>query len=82
MFIFHSVPTKHFPDVTKMLTEKQQGEWSMFERITTAAYGKQRFFLEKHKRRFVVYDREKGGYTPLEDAYNNYINDLLGDAFR
>ena len=43
----------------------KQGEWDMFELITSVEYGKQRFFDDYHG---TVYDRDKGDHLKDRDA--------------
>ena len=50
------------------------GEWSMFEQITSAYYGKQFYFLEPDG---TVYSRlSSKTFGCKEDAYKEFINEI------
>ena len=60
----------------KAITEFERGQWDIFEAITTADWGKQRFFLEPNG--VEVYDRVKADYLKNpKEAYDRYIKELV-----
>ena len=55
-----------------MMSPYEQGEWDMFNLITSAEYGKQRFYLDRNG---MVYDRKSHEYMTREEAYKNYLGE-------
>ena len=55
-----------------LLSPYEQGEWDMFNLITSVEFGKQRFFLERHG---MVYDRKSHEYMTREEAYEAYLKE-------
>jgi hypothetical protein len=53
-----------------MLSPYEQGEWDMFNLITSVEYGKQYYFLEKNG---MVYSRESHEYMTREQAYEEFL---------
>lgn len=53
-----------------MLSPYEQGEWDMFNLITSVEYGKQYYFLEKNG---MVYSRKSHEYMTREQAYEEYL---------
>ena len=54
----------------EMLSPYEQGEWDMFNLITSVEYGKQYYFLEKNG---MVYSRKSCEYMTREQAYEEYL---------
>ena len=51
----------------------EQGQWDMFETITSAWYGKQAYALESDGR---VWSRESGKYMSVDEAYKEFIDSI------
>jgi hypothetical protein len=58
------------------MTEYEKGEWDMFQLITSASYGKQRFYLEDNG---LVHDREGGQLMTVEKAYYKFLSEWEND---
>lgn len=56
--------------LVEMLSPYEQGEWDMFNLITSVEYGKQFYFLEKNG---MVYSRKSHEYMTREQAYEEYL---------
>lgn len=56
--------------LVEMLSPYEQGEWDMFNLITSVEYGKQCYFLEKNG---MVYSRKSHEYMTREQAYEEYL---------
>lgn len=54
----------------------EDGEWDMFERISTAYHGKQYYFLQENGK---VYSRASGFYLDFEEAVAEFIKEVSGD---
>lgn len=52
------------------------GEWDMFELISTAYYGKQYYFLQDNE---MVYSRASGKYMTFWEAVDEFIKEVSGD---
>ena len=48
----------------------EDGEWEMFSLITSVAYGKEYYFLEKNG---MVYSRKSHEYMTREQAYEEFL---------
>lgn len=57
------------------LTRYQQGEWDMFELITSTYYGKQYYFREPNG---MVYSRKSHKYMTRTEAVNEFL-DAIGE---
>lgn len=53
-----------------VLPPYKQGEWDMFNLITSVEYGKQYYFLENNG---MVYSRKSHKYMTIEQAYEEYL---------
>lgn len=53
-----------------IMSPYEQGEWDMFNLITSVEYGKQYYFLESDGR---VYSRQSHKYMTREEAYDEYL---------
>lgn len=54
----------------------EQGEWDMFQTISTAYHGKQYYFLQDNGK---VYSRQSGLYLDFEEAVAEFIKEVSGD---
>ena len=60
------------------LETEEEAAFDVFNIITSAEYGKQRFFKEKSG---LIYDRAKSEYLKdFETALNRYVEEVSGDA--
>lgn len=55
----------------RKMTPYEQGEWDMFELISSITYGKQMYALEENG---MVYSRHSHGYMTVEKAYKEYMD--------
>ena len=53
-----------------IMSPYEQGEWDMFNLITSVYYGKQYYFLESDGR---VYSRESHKYMTREEAFQEFF---------
>ena len=58
----------------QQIEARKQGEWDMFELLTTAEYGKQCYFLQDDKQ--TVYSRISCKYMTVNDAINEWIEQV------
>ena len=64
------------------MNDYERGQWEMFEMLSSAWYGKQRFFLQDVDGipGGVVYDRESGKYMTRDKAYIAFANQIGDDG--
>ena len=55
------------------LEREQQGEWDMFQRITSAEYGKQCYSLQENG---MVYSRRSHQMMTKDDAIKEFLNEI------
>lgn len=53
---------------------RKQGEWDMFELITSVYFGKQYYFQQEDE---IVYSRQSGKYMTREKAIQEFL-DIIG----
>lgn len=56
---------------------RKQGEWDMFELITSAWYGKQYYFREHDD---IVYSRKSGKNMTVNEAISEFIREISDDG--
>ena len=56
---------------------RKQGEWDMFELITSAWYGKQYYFREHDN---IVYSRKSGKNMTVNEAISEFIREISDDG--
>lgn len=56
--------------------EYEDGEYDMFERISTAYYGKQYYFLQDDES---VYSRASHKYMTFRDAVDEFLKEICGE---
>ena len=61
------------PSVQLEIESKKDGEWDMFELITSAWYGKQCYFKENNN---IVYSRISHQLMSVNDAINEFIKEI------
>lgn len=54
--------------------EYADGEWDMFELISTAYYGKQCYFLQDNE---MVYSRASGKYMTFSEAVDEFLREIV-----
>lgn len=54
---------------------KKQGEWEMFELITSVYFGKQYYFRQGNG---IVYSRESGKYLQEDEAIREFL-EIIGE---
>lgn len=57
------------------MTDYQQGQWDMFELISSVWHGKQYYFLESNT---VVYSRASNSYLTIDEAFAEFLS-FIGD---
>lgn len=71
MDMLHEAVVIKGEDATKL-----QGEWDMFQRMTTAYYWKQCYFLQKNG---LVYSRVSHTTMTRDDAIKEFLNEIYND---
>lgn len=56
---------------TRKMTPYEQGEWDMFELISSITYGKQMYSLSENG---MAYSRHSHEYLTVEKAYKEYMD--------
>lgn len=56
--------------------EYDDGEYDMFEQISTAYHGKQYYFLQDNE---MVYSRASGKYMTLREAVDEFVKEMCGE---
>lgn len=51
----------------------EDGEWDMFELISTAYHGKQYYFLQDNE---MVYSRASGKYMTFSEAVDEFVKEI------
>ena len=65
---------KRLPAVSDVALRKE-GEWEMFDLITSTYYGKGMYFRQRDN---IVYSRYSCGYMTVDDAITEFLK-LIGD---
>lgn len=58
-------------------TKAEDGEWSMFNLLSSAYWGKQYYFRQDNG---IVYSRESGKYMSFDDAVSEFIKRIGDDG--
>lgn len=64
------------------MTDYERGQWDMFNLLSSAWYGKQRYFLQSVDGipGGVVYNRHSGKYMTRDKAYTEFANQIGDDG--
>lgn len=66
-------PDHHQDNRVKSDAAYEQGEWDMFQLITSAWYGKQCYFQEDNG---IVYSRLSNKYLTVDQAYTEFLGQI------